>query len=181
MLKLTHFKILNQTSVLTAVSGKPNRRHRHIKQSHHAQNLMESSYSININSVNSFMCWLAMPDRLYELERCEAQRKEAKSTGRVLDQRRGQVQPSSFVRLWGLRSDTLVMAKSGVCKGVPGFLTKTFEIFSSPELSDCCGWGATGATIVISKVRRFCWYIIYMYIYVYIYNIYIYHISQTHN
>jgi hypothetical protein len=35
---------------------------------------------------------------------------------------------------------------------VPGFLTKTFEIFSSPEYSDCCGWGANGDTIVIKKV-----------------------------
>jgi hypothetical protein len=35
---------------------------------------------------------------------------------------------------------------------VPGFLTKTFEIFSSPEYADCCGWGPTGETIIIRKV-----------------------------
>ena len=36
---------------------------------------------------------------------------------------------------------------------VPGFLTKTFEIFSSPEYSECCGWGPNGDTIVIKKVN----------------------------
>lgn len=35
---------------------------------------------------------------------------------------------------------------------VPGFLTKTFEIFSSPEYADCCGWGPNGDTIIIRKV-----------------------------
>lgn len=51
-------------------------------------------------------------------------------------------------------------SKRGVIAGplaamasVPGFLTKTFEIFSSPEYADCCGWGANGDTIVIKKVR----------------------------
>lgn len=37
---------------------------------------------------------------------------------------------------------------------VPGFLTKTFEIFSSPEYSDCCGWGSNGETIIIRKVSH---------------------------
>ena len=35
---------------------------------------------------------------------------------------------------------------------VPGFLTKTYEIFSNPEYADCCGWGPTGETIIIRKV-----------------------------
>lgn len=39
---------------------------------------------------------------------------------------------------------------------VPGFLTKTFEIFSNPEYSDCCGWGPNGETIVIRKVLYIC-------------------------
>eukprot|EP00428_Durinskia_dybowskii_P081129 CAMPEP_0170433518 /NCGR_PEP_ID=MMETSP0117_2-20130122/42547_1 /TAXON_ID=400756 /ORGANISM="Durinskia baltica, Strain CSIRO CS-38" /LENGTH=716 /DNA_ID=CAMNT_0010693285 /DNA_START=37 /DNA_END=2187 /DNA_ORIENTATION=- len=38
---------------------------------------------------------------------------------------------------------------------VPGFLTRTFEIFSSPEYSDCCGWGPNGDTIVIKKIEQF--------------------------
>jgi hypothetical protein len=37
---------------------------------------------------------------------------------------------------------------------VPGFLSKTFEIFSNPEFSDMCGWGSNGETIVISKVLK---------------------------
>ncbi len=37
---------------------------------------------------------------------------------------------------------------------VPGFLTKTFEIFSTPEFADCCGWGQNGDTIIIRKVRQ---------------------------
>lgn len=36
---------------------------------------------------------------------------------------------------------------------IPGFLTKTYEIFSSGEYSDLCGWGAGGDTIIIQKVR----------------------------
>lgn len=36
---------------------------------------------------------------------------------------------------------------------VPGFLTKTYEIFNSPEYADCCGWGANGETIIIRKVQ----------------------------
>jgi hypothetical protein len=35
---------------------------------------------------------------------------------------------------------------------VPGFLTKTFEIFSTPEYGDICGWGPNGDTIIIKKV-----------------------------
>ncbi|KAJ1420232.1 HSF-type DNA-binding-domain-containing protein [Ochromonadaceae sp. CCMP2298] len=38
---------------------------------------------------------------------------------------------------------------------VPGFLTKTFEIFSSIEYADCCGWGANGETILIRKIEQF--------------------------
>ena len=36
---------------------------------------------------------------------------------------------------------------------IPGFLTKTYEIFNTPEYTDCCGWGNNGSTIVIKKVR----------------------------
>jgi hypothetical protein len=35
---------------------------------------------------------------------------------------------------------------------IPGFLTKTYEIFNTPEYVDCCGWGNNGTTIVIKKV-----------------------------
>ena len=35
---------------------------------------------------------------------------------------------------------------------VPGFLTKTFDIFSNPNYSEMCGWGANGETIVIRRV-----------------------------
>jgi len=35
---------------------------------------------------------------------------------------------------------------------VPGFLTKTYEIFSSHENRDKCGWGPNGDTIVIKQV-----------------------------
>lgn len=38
---------------------------------------------------------------------------------------------------------------------IPGFLTKTYEIFSSAEHKDLCGWGARGDTIVIKKVPEF--------------------------
>jgi len=38
---------------------------------------------------------------------------------------------------------------------IPGFLTKTFEIFSNEEYSDLCGWGENGDTIVIKKVAEF--------------------------
>ena len=40
-------------------------------------------------------------------------------------------------------------------KGVPGFLTKTFELFSCVDNHDCCGWGVDGTTIIISKVGLF--------------------------
>ncbi len=43
---------------------------------------------------------------------------------------------------------------AGKKAGIPGFLTKTYEIFSSGEYSDLCGWGAGGDTIIIKKVRR---------------------------
>jgi hypothetical protein len=35
---------------------------------------------------------------------------------------------------------------------IPGFLTKTYEIFASPEFTDLCGWGENGNTIIIKKV-----------------------------
>ena len=35
---------------------------------------------------------------------------------------------------------------------IPGFLTKTYEIFNTPDYTDCCGWGNNGSTIVIKKV-----------------------------
>lgn len=35
---------------------------------------------------------------------------------------------------------------------VPGFLTKTYEIFNSPEYSDLCSWGPNEDTIIIKKV-----------------------------
>jgi len=38
---------------------------------------------------------------------------------------------------------------------IPGFLTKTFEIFSSGEFKDLCGWGSRGDTILIKKVPEF--------------------------
>ncbi len=38
---------------------------------------------------------------------------------------------------------------------VPGFLTKLYEIFTSPEYSDCCKWGANGDSIVIFQVFIF--------------------------
>jgi heat shock transcription factor len=38
---------------------------------------------------------------------------------------------------------------------IPGFLTKTYEIFNTPEYIDCCGWGNDGSTIVIKKIEQF--------------------------
>jgi hypothetical protein len=35
---------------------------------------------------------------------------------------------------------------------VPGFLSKTFGIFSNPQFADVCGWGPNGDTIIIRKV-----------------------------
>lgn len=35
---------------------------------------------------------------------------------------------------------------------VPGFLTKTYEIFNTPEYQDICSWGPNGDTINIKKV-----------------------------
>jgi len=39
--------------------------------------------------------------------------------------------------------------------GPSGFLTKTFEIFSTPEYADLCGWGANGDTIYVRKIEEF--------------------------
>lgn len=38
---------------------------------------------------------------------------------------------------------------------VPGFLSKTYEIFNTPTYSDCCGWGKGGETIIITKIDDF--------------------------
>lgn len=39
--------------------------------------------------------------------------------------------------------------------GPSGFLTKTFEIFSTPEYADLCGWGPKGDTIYVRKIEEF--------------------------
>eukprot|EP01041_Mallomonas_annulata_P002306 gene2306-4490_t len=36
-----------------------------------------------------------------------------------------------------------------------GFLTKTFEIFSTTEYADLCGWGPKGDTIYVRKIEEF--------------------------
>ena len=38
---------------------------------------------------------------------------------------------------------------------IPGFLTKTYEIFTSPEYRYCCDWGRNGSTIVVTKIEEF--------------------------
>ncbi|CAM9411699.1 unnamed protein product [Chrysoparadoxa australica] len=38
---------------------------------------------------------------------------------------------------------------------VPGFITKTYEIFSNPKFDDICGWGPRGDTIIIKQVHLF--------------------------
>lgn len=38
---------------------------------------------------------------------------------------------------------------------IPGFLTKTYEIFSNPEYAECCGWGENGESIVVIKIEEF--------------------------
>jgi hypothetical protein len=38
---------------------------------------------------------------------------------------------------------------------VPGFINKTFEIFSNTSYSNLCGWSAPGDTIVIHKISEF--------------------------
>ena len=35
---------------------------------------------------------------------------------------------------------------------VPGFLTKTFDIFSNPAYQDLCGWNESGDMITIKRV-----------------------------
>lgn len=39
--------------------------------------------------------------------------------------------------------------------GPSGFLTKTFEIFSTPEYAELCGWGPKGDTIYVRKIEEF--------------------------
>jgi hypothetical protein len=48
---------------------------------------------------------------------------------------------------------------STAAAAVPGFLSKTFEIFNTPIYGEMCGWGNNrnsngGETIVVLKVRR---------------------------
>jgi hypothetical protein len=38
---------------------------------------------------------------------------------------------------------------------VPGFLTKTYEIFNTPEYQDICSWGPNGDTINIKRIEQF--------------------------
>jgi len=38
---------------------------------------------------------------------------------------------------------------------VPGFISKTFDIFSNQNHSHLCGWSGTGGTIVIHKITEF--------------------------
>lgn len=38
---------------------------------------------------------------------------------------------------------------------IPGFLTKTYDIFGNREFSEMCGWGPDGDTIVIYKIPEF--------------------------
>ena len=38
---------------------------------------------------------------------------------------------------------------------IPGFLTKTYEIFTLPEYRYCCDWGADGNSIVVTKIEEF--------------------------
>jgi hypothetical protein len=38
---------------------------------------------------------------------------------------------------------------------IPGFLSKTYEIFNTPEFDEVCGWGPKGETIVIKKIEDF--------------------------
>ena len=49
------------------------------------------------------------------------------------------------------------MAKpaADVLQGVPGFLTKTYDIFSRDEHQEFCGWGSKGESIVIRQVEYF--------------------------
>ena len=43
----------------------------------------------------------------------------------------------------------------GKLQGVPGFLTKTYDIFSELEHQEFCGWGVNGDTIVVRKSDLF--------------------------
>lgn len=38
---------------------------------------------------------------------------------------------------------------------IPGFLTKTYEIFSRIEHQEYCSWGAKGDSIIIRKIEPF--------------------------
>ena len=54
----------------------------------------------------------------------------------------------------GSRNSTSVAASNGGAS-IPGFLTKTYEIFSLPEHQEYCGWGPKGDTIMIRKIEPF--------------------------
>ena len=38
---------------------------------------------------------------------------------------------------------------------IPGFLSKTYDIFTNKEFENICGWGARGETIIIKKIEEF--------------------------
>ena len=46
-------------------------------------------------------------------------------------------------------------SKSLSSVSIPGFLTKTYEIFSNSEYKYCCEWGQNGKTIVVTKIEEF--------------------------
>jgi hypothetical protein len=54
----------------------------------------------------------------------------------------------------GSRNSTSVVAVNGGAS-IPGFLTKTYEIFSLPDHQEYCGWGPKGDTIIIRKIEPF--------------------------
>jgi hypothetical protein len=55
---------------------------------------------------------------------------------------------------------------------IPGFLRKAFEIFSTPEFSDMCGWNAAGDSVVIKKVLCYEQYVNFMFAYFFLYGRY---------
>lgn len=46
-------------------------------------------------------------------------------------------------------------AKFSSAPQIPGFLTKTYEIFSLPEHQEYCCWGPKGDSIIIRKIEPF--------------------------
>ena len=57
----------------------------------------------------------------------------------------------------GARNSASVLGSLSVGGGasIPGFLTKTYEIFSLPDHQEYCGWGPKGDTIIIRKIEPF--------------------------